>query len=228
VALARAVVARPRILLLDEPLSGLDPALREDVRRAILAVQSEYGPAMVLVTHDLEEAGRSANRVAVLLEGGVAQIGSPEAVFRHPASASLARFLGFPNEVPGVRDSHGLRLAGWAVESEPGGEGNMASDSGRVVVLFGTDGGHLAPPTTPGIPASVTAVLHDPRGITARVEIRVSGAPTGSDSPRTLSLELAVTAERTPHVGQELSLVVDPQRLHVFAADAPSQDGGAT
>ena len=226
VALARAVVARPRVLLLDEPLSSLDPALREEVRQAILDVQSEYGPAMVLVTHDLEEAGRSVDRVAVVLEGGVAQIGPPEVIFRHPASAALARFLGFPNEVPGMFGASGLRLAGWAVEGGASEErGAALAGAAPVTVLFGTDGGHLAPSSTPGIPATVVAVLHHPHGVTARIVIPVAGEGMPSGPERTFSLELAVAAECPPPVGQELSLVLDPRRLHVFADDEHRREG---
>lgn len=102
IALARALAAEPDVLLLDEPLASLDPSLRHDVRAAILALQSEYGPAIVLVTHDLDEAALMGNRVAVLLDGTFAQLAPPEHLFASPASLSVARFLGFPNQVAGV------------------------------------------------------------------------------------------------------------------------------
>lgn len=229
VALARAVVARPRVLLLDEPLNSLDPALREDVRRAILDTQAEYGLAMVWVTHDLEEAGRSSDRVAVLLDGRIAQVGTPEEIFRHPRSAAVARFMGLPNEVPGVRGGCGLRVAGWAASEEvENGEGTPTYGSAPVTVLFGTDAGHLAPPGTQGVPVRVTAVLHHPRGVIARVEISSPTPPLTSGRVRSVSLELAVDPECIPEVGQDLSLVLDPRRLHVFAEEKPCRDELAT
>lgn len=102
VALARAVVARPSVLLLDEPLSALDPALREEVRESLLALQRAYRPALVVVTHDLDEAGLLADRIGVLLDGRLAQIAPPAELFARPGSVAIARFIGMPNIVPGV------------------------------------------------------------------------------------------------------------------------------
>jgi ABC-type sugar transport system ATPase subunit len=102
VALARAVVARPAVLLLDEPLSALDPTLRDEVRASLLALQSQYQPAMVLVTHDLDEAGVLGDRIGVLLDGRIAQLAAPDELFVTPASVAVARFLGIPNIVAGT------------------------------------------------------------------------------------------------------------------------------
>jgi ABC-type sugar transport system ATPase subunit len=99
VALARAIVAEPAVLLLDEPLSSLDPALRAEVRDALRAAQEAYGPAMIVVTHDLAEAGLLTDRIGLLLGGTIAQLATPAELFRHPASLEVARFLGFPNEM---------------------------------------------------------------------------------------------------------------------------------
>lgn len=99
VALARAVIARPALLLLDEPLSSLDPTLREDMRRTILGLQSDWDGAMVIVTHDLDEMSALADRVAVLLDRRIAQIASPAELLSHPSSLAVARFLGHLNEL---------------------------------------------------------------------------------------------------------------------------------
>lgn len=101
VALARAIAAEPELLLLDEPLFALDPALRQEVRSALLSIQAAYAPAMLLVTHDLDEAALLADRIAVLLDGSLAQMAPPAELFRRPTSLRVARFLGIPNEVPG-------------------------------------------------------------------------------------------------------------------------------
>jgi ABC-type sugar transport system ATPase subunit len=100
VALARAVVARPALLLLDEPLASLDPTLREDMRRTILGLQADWDGAMVIVTHDLDEMSALADRVAVLLDRRIAQIASPAELLSRPASLAVARFLGHMNEMP--------------------------------------------------------------------------------------------------------------------------------
>ncbi|MEI6246902.1 MAG: ABC transporter ATP-binding protein [Verrucomicrobiota bacterium] len=100
VALARALVVRPRCLLLDEPLSNLDAQLRIEMRREIRRIVKENGLTAVYVTHDQEEALAMADRMAILEKGVVAQVGTPEEIYRRPASASVARFIGETNLIP--------------------------------------------------------------------------------------------------------------------------------
>ena len=99
VALARAIVVEPRVLLLDEPLSSLDPVLRSELQRLICDVQREFEITSIFVTHDRDEARAVADQVAVILDGKVEQIGTPAEVFTHPNSDRVAMFLG---EGPGV------------------------------------------------------------------------------------------------------------------------------
>jgi len=100
VALARALVVRPRCLLLDEPLSNLDAQLRIEMRREIRRIVKENGLTAVYVTHDQEEALAMADRMAILEKGVVAQVGTPEEIYRRPTSASVARFIGETNLIP--------------------------------------------------------------------------------------------------------------------------------
>jgi ABC-type Fe3+/spermidine/putrescine transport system ATPase subunit len=102
VALARALAPRPRLLLLDEPLSALDARLRRSLRQEIQAVQRELAVTTVYVTHDQEEALAISDRIAVMRAGRVEQIGSPEEVYRRPASLFVAGFIGQANLIPGV------------------------------------------------------------------------------------------------------------------------------
>ncbi len=92
VALARALVVEPRILLLDEPLSAVDPSLRWELRRYLREVHEEFGTTTVHVTHDFVEAMALADRIAVLNKGIVEQVGTPEEVFYRPRSEFVARF----------------------------------------------------------------------------------------------------------------------------------------
>ena len=102
VALARALVIQPRVLLLDEPLSNLDARLRVEMREEIHRIHRETGLTMVYVTHDQKEALSLADRIAVMQQGRLAQLGPPQEVYARPASRFVADFLGDSNFIRGV------------------------------------------------------------------------------------------------------------------------------
>ena len=102
IALARALAPGPRIVLLDEPFSSLDAALRNETRAAVADALAEAGATALLVTHDQAEALSLGRKVAVLRRGRMAQIAEPELLYRRPIDAELARFLGEANLLPGV------------------------------------------------------------------------------------------------------------------------------
>ena len=97
VALARALAVQPKVLLLDEPFGALDAKVRVELRRWLRRLHDETGITSVFVTHDQEEALEVADRVAVLNRGRLEQVGTPEEVYRHPASAFVHQFLGQVN-----------------------------------------------------------------------------------------------------------------------------------
>jgi putative spermidine/putrescine transport system ATP-binding protein len=105
VALARALAIHPRALLLDEPLSNLDAALRQDMAREIRLLQQARGITTIMVTHDQTEAMALADRLVLMHDGKVQQIGPPEALHLHPANPFVARFIGGANIVPGRIDT---------------------------------------------------------------------------------------------------------------------------
>jgi putative spermidine/putrescine transport system ATP-binding protein len=119
VALARALAIRPKVLLLDEPLSNLDPALRQEVARDIRILQREGGLTAIMVTHDQDEAMAMADRLVVLQDGRVQQIGSQEDLYERPQTPFVARFIGHSNILAGrlqddalvLEDDTKLRLA---------------------------------------------------------------------------------------------------------------------
>ncbi|MBO8196446.1 ABC transporter ATP-binding protein, partial [Streptomyces oryzae] len=102
VALARALAIRPRILLLDEPLSALDAKVRLQLREEIRRLQLELGITTVFVTHDQEEALSMADRVAVMKDGRLEQCASPNELYERPATPFVAEFVGTMNRLPGV------------------------------------------------------------------------------------------------------------------------------
>ncbi len=101
VALARALAVQPQVLLLDEPLSALDAKVRTTLRDEIRRIQTEVGITTLFVTHDQEEALAISDRVCVMSHGCIEQLGTPTDVYRAPATAFVARFVGTMNELPG-------------------------------------------------------------------------------------------------------------------------------
>ncbi len=101
IALARAIVIEPDVLLLDEPLSALDANLREEMRTELKIIQREVGITTIFVTHDQEEALAMSDRIVVMNKGEIEQLGTPEDVYRRPESRFVASFLGQSNLLPG-------------------------------------------------------------------------------------------------------------------------------
>jgi ABC-type Fe3+/spermidine/putrescine transport system ATPase subunit len=110
VALARALVIEPRVLLLDEPLSNLDPTLRRTMREELRATLRRLGVTALFVTHDQEDAFAVADRVALLRQGRLLQVGTPEQLYDRPASRDVAEFIGRATLVPGIFDGHAVTI----------------------------------------------------------------------------------------------------------------------
>ena len=115
VALARAIATRPRVLLLDEPLTALDAKLRDSLRLEIDRLLRSLNITTVYVTHDQAEAMALGDRIAVMEHGRIAQIGSPQDIYCSPASTFVADFIGTMNRVSGQAQGDRLRFAGGSV-----------------------------------------------------------------------------------------------------------------
>jgi ABC-type Fe3+/spermidine/putrescine transport system ATPase subunit len=128
VALARSLVLQPDVLLLDEPLAALDPKLRKQMRIELKAMQRRVGITFLLVTHDQEEALSMSDQLAVMNEGRVEQVGSPEDVYLRPQSRFVAGFLGAVNWIQGI----GIRPESVAVCRTPAERSAPATVTGSV------------------------------------------------------------------------------------------------
>jgi putative spermidine/putrescine transport system ATP-binding protein len=151
VALARALVFDPRALLLDEPLGALDRRLRESLQIEIKDIQRRLGISVLLVTHDQDEAMMMSDRIAVMRDGRIVQIGTPSEVYLHPSTRFVAGFLGETNLVPGVlcetRDGAAVvRLADGAItRARPPQAGSQAPGQ-RVTLSIRPERLRLLPP----------------------------------------------------------------------------------
>ena len=111
VAVARALIKRPAVLLLDEPLGALDLKLRQRLQIELAQIHHDVGTTFVYVTHDQEEAMSMADRIAVMNDGRIEQLGTPEEIYRHPASRFVADFIGDSNFFAATVDGSVARLA---------------------------------------------------------------------------------------------------------------------
>ena len=116
VALARALAPRPELLLLDEPFSNLDPGLREQVRRDVMAILRDNGITAIFVTHDQEEAMYVGDTIAVMNGGRIEQQGAPEMVFHRPRTKFVAEFIGMVDFLPGSQKAGRIETAIGAAE----------------------------------------------------------------------------------------------------------------
>ncbi|MGF1646552.1 MAG: ABC transporter ATP-binding protein [Kineosporiaceae bacterium] len=174
VALARALAPRPRILLFDEPFTGLDATLRRRVRQEVVDLLAHVGVTSVVVTHDQEEAFVLGDRIAVMHEGRVRQVGTPAELYTRPADPWVAGFVGEANLLPAEPDGTGART--------PLGPVPLHRPGPRVArVLVRPE--HVA--VTPGGPGTVTGVdfhghdcSYQVRLDGCVVRVRAMGAPT--------------------------------------------------
>ena len=204
VAIARAVVLEPSLVLMDEPLSNLDAKLRLEMRTEIRRLHQSLGLTTVYVTHDQEEALSMADRLVVLRDGRVQQVGTPEELHTKPANRHVADFMGYRNLLPMRVTS----VAGKLVDVEGGG-----------MTLRGTAVGELEPDAEVmtgirpedlrlgegGVPATVEVVEYQGRELA--VEAR-----TGEGTM------LHLRAIERPSPGDKISVVADPARVLVFPA----------
>ena len=148
VALARALVGQPRVLLLDEPLSALDPFLRARVREELKRLQRELGITFIHVTHSQDEAMALADMMVVMQDGHIRQTGAPREVFGHPASSFVARFIGGHNVLPGASGPVAVRadrcrLAGGS-DGVPAQVEAVEYQGGTVRIALTTEAGEAA------------------------------------------------------------------------------------
>jgi iron(III) transport system ATP-binding protein len=159
VALARALVIRPDVLLLDEPLSNLDAKLRIELRSEIRRVCKQTGITAIYVTHDQKEALSIADRVAILDQGRVAQVGAPSELYRRPQTPFVAEFLGDTNLWPGTALSSGSPIT--VVETPAGTLRSTSTRSGSVTVLIRPESLRIEPDRTSGsLPGEVVEAVY--------------------------------------------------------------------
>jgi ABC-type sugar transport system ATPase subunit len=199
-ALARAIVRKAKIFLLDEPLSNLDAKLRLETRVELKKLQRSLGVTAVYVTHDQEEAMTLADRMAIFMEGEIQQVGRPAEIFARPNSVDVAAFIGNPpmNLLP-ARYADGFVLVG---------EHRLKTSidlSGERDVVVGIRPGAVR--IAPGGMPAVVELIED-LGDTAVLDLAFAGH----------SIRARVGEGRVPREGETISIQTRPEDIHVFDA----------
>jgi multiple sugar transport system ATP-binding protein len=204
VAIGRAMVRNPAVFLFDEPLSNLDAQLRTQMRLEIKKLHQRVGNTIVFVTHDQVEAMTMADRIVIMKDGYIQQVGTPAEVFHQPANVFVARFIGAPsmNLLAGQIDGTTVTLDGGQKVTIP-----LLSTSGTRNILLGVRPDDLHANSTNSI-MSGTVAVREPLGSETLIYVE------------TASGEIIAKADgRTPpEVGEIVTLGADPANLHVFDA----------
>ena len=205
VALARALAPAPRAMLLDEPFSGLDERLREQVRDDTLGFLHEAGVPIVLVTHDAGEALQMADQIALMRDGELVQVGSPDQLCRKPASPFVARFFGALPAFDG-------RVSGRAVETPIGRAPTGCGEGCKVRVYVRPEAVELVNGAASGADGLPSARVLDsrPMGSTSHLKLEIDG--------HAAPLTLNVADDGAPSVDDVVRIRLDPRRTFVFPA----------
>lgn len=196
VALARALATNPDVMLLDEPFAGLDPQLRTDLAAMVCRVLRALGTVAVLVGHNPEDAMRFADRISVMQDGTILQLGTPQEIYSQPANAFCASILGHVNRIR-------VQVRGGQVTTPFGSlEATGIADGAAAELLVREEGLLLGE----GLPALVRSVR--PLGALAVVEIQPA------DQERIFHARVPV--DSAPLAGSEVGVRLDPARAFVF------------
>ena len=201
VALARALCAEPRVLLLDEPLSALDPGRRDELRALIARVQRERELTTLLVTHDRNEAAQLGDTLAVMLEGRIVQHGPPRELFERPSSSVLARFLGMRNLLRGLVRDHRLVLD----------EGSVHVDAPDGPALVAIRPEHVRLSAAGALQLRVRTSVY----VGSAVRLELEGA--------TVTIEAHVDPDEAPSVGSLVGVELPRERLWAIPQREPGE-----
>jgi iron(III) transport system ATP-binding protein len=214
VALARALATSPGLLLLDEPLSALDARVRLRLRHEIKALQRRLGVTTILVTHDQEEALTMADRIVVMNHGAIEQVGTPQEIYRAPATAFVADFVGSMNFLSGrLAAPDRVTVAGLSFACPP--QDGLAAGKDVRLCIRPEDVRVRDLPADAANRLPIEVADLDFVGSFCRASLRARAAPgieLTADFSSNLMRDLGVTA------GSQLDVALPPDRLRVFAA----------
>ncbi|MCB2215626.1 MAG: ABC transporter ATP-binding protein [Desulfobulbaceae bacterium] len=206
-ALARALIVEPRVVLLDEPLSALDPNFREDIRAMLGEIHHSLGVTFVIVTHDFAEALSLASRAAVMHDGTIRQVGTIQDIFRKPTSSFVADFVGMKNIFAATFEQNAARLDQFALQvmGRPVNGGGHIAIRPEDITLSLSAGTALDGNCVPGV---VTGIVD--QGIFYEVRVSAGDQLFCTVVTKSAAFDLSLA------VGMSVHLSFPPQAVHVF------------
>ena len=214
IALARALATSPGLLLLDEPLSALDAIVRVHLRQEIKSLQRQLGVTTIMVTHDQEEALSVADRIVVMNQGVIEQVGTPMQVYREPVNAFVADFVGRINALPAkLADGGSLQIGAMRFEGQHDG---LAGLAGHEVTVYLRPEDVLARPIAPDEAHVFEATITQIEFLGAYCLVTVAAEAVGTQ-PLKVVLSLNFLSERALQPGSRLPLKLLPERLRIFS-----------
>lgn len=209
VALARVLAIRPKVLLLDEPLSNLDRSLRVELREMIRDLQRVTGVTTLFVTHDQTEAIAIADRMALMLDGRLHQVGTSKTFFESPADAQVARFFGNVNFIPGVKEGSVVRTALGPLEVS-----DVGKPDGRVLLTIRPEAVQIGANGHNNLPATVRGYQY--QGTNARCLAAVGD----------VALQVITQPFRTYHENEPIIVHLPKERIRLLPLGEIKEDGG--
>ena len=173
VALARALVTRPKVLLLDEPLGALDRRLRQEMQVELKDIQRKSGVTTIFVTHDQEEALTLSDRIAIIDQGRLMQVGAPAEVYERPATVFAAQFLGDANIFTGQRSDGALRLGDGTRLTAPGMSSTVIVRPEKMLVV--RQGGILPSQLSNRLSGRILQSIYSGASVTYRIAVSQGG-----------------------------------------------------
>jgi len=199
VALARAIINRPQILLLDEPLAALDLKLRQNMQYELKEMQRKLGITFIFVTHDQEEAMTMSDRIVVMKDGLVQQMGTPQYIYNEPVNRYVANFIGESNIIPGTFIKKNLvNFMGVDFDST----GYTFPDGEAVDVVIRPEDFDVVELDKAKLTGTVTSSIF--KGVHNELTIDIKG------------VELSVNTYENYQVGEPIGLKVDPYEIHLM------------
>ena len=211
VALARALVKRPKVLLLDEPLGALDKKLRTEMQLELKRLQAEFGITFIIVTHDQEEALVMADRIAIMKDGALLQVGTPHEIYEAPQTRFAADFIGVMNFIPVTKTGAGFCAADGSIINA--NHTHTGAEQGEAVAAIRPERLHVGNDGENTLQGQISAIAYHGLDLLLHITTAVS------ETPIIARMTADLADKHAPKVGQTVTVSWSGEDTHIFPAE---------